>query len=80
MKIKVRLYATLRKYMPDVPSGQSVDVTVPDGATVGDLLDTLGVPRDDMRTCYVASIYRTPDYTLREGDEVALFPPVGGGA
>lgn len=80
MTVKVRLYATLRRYMPSVELGKSVEIQVPDGATVGVLLDVLSIPRDEMRTCYVAGLYRGIEHPLQEGDDVALFPPIGGGA
>ncbi len=79
IKVKVRLYATLRRYLPEMAIGQSADVRLPEGATVGALLDQLGIPRDEMRICYVGGLYSDLERQLRDGDDVALFPPVGGG-
>jgi molybdopterin converting factor subunit 1 len=64
------------------------EVEVPSGATVGVLLRILErqtskgiMDRDFWRTLAVAvnREYSSPEVVLREGDEVALLPPVSGG-
>ena len=52
---------------------------MPDGATVADVLHKLGIPRADVRICFVNGLYREPNYPLHHQDELALFPPIGGG-
>ncbi len=79
INVKVRAYATLREYLPKVGLGESAEVGVPPEATIETLLDKLGIPRAEVKLCYVGGLYREQDYALQEGDEVALFPPVGGG-
>ncbi|MCA1954518.1 MAG: MoaD/ThiS family protein [Anaerolinea sp.] len=32
-----------------------------------------------MKLCYVNGRYQEADYALNEGDEVGIFPPIGGG-
>ena len=80
MKVKVRIYAALRRYVPDVPLGQSTVLDLPPGATVGDALDQLGIPREETKVCFVVGVRRDLDYCLRDDDEVAIFPPVAGGS
>lgn len=79
INVKVRVYASLKDYLPGIGLGQSVEVTMPPGATIETLLDKLGIPRAEVKLCYVSGLYREQGYALQEGDEVALFPPVGGG-
>lgn len=79
INVKVRAYATLREYLPEVGLGESAKVAVPPEATIETLLDKLGIPRAEVKLCYVSGLYREQDYALQEGDEVALFPAVGGG-
>ena len=79
MKVKVRAYATLRRYLPDVPLGRSVELELPEGSTVGDAVDLLGIPRSEAKVCLVDSLQRDLGHRLEEGDAVVLFPPVGGG-
>jgi molybdopterin converting factor small subunit len=78
--VKVRAYASLKEYLPGSAVGESVEAVLPRGVTVDALLDTLGIPREQVKLCYVNSLYREMDHVLVEGDEVAIFPPVGGGS
>ena len=77
MIIKVRLFAGIRER-----AGRDlVEVELAEGATTADVLDELadvvaGTP------CVVAvnRCYTGPDQTIYSGDEVAIVPPVSGGA
>ncbi len=76
MKVRLILFAGLRQ-----AAGFKEDsVTLPDSATVGDLLDRR-VPQLRRRTFYVAvnEEYAQRDTVLHDGDEIALLPPVSGG-
>lgn len=77
--IKVRVYATLRHYLPDLPMGGSAGISLPEGSTVADVLDNLGIPQAEVRNCFVNGLHREPIYQLHHQDELALFPPIGGG-
>jgi molybdopterin converting factor small subunit len=74
MKIKTRLFATLRNNR-----GKEVDVEVGDGATVRDILDVLSIKREDVALLLVNGRDGSIDAVLTETDYVSLFPPVGGG-
>ena len=75
MKVSVRLFAGLRERA----GSDRVQVELPDGARVADLLAVRDVAP---RSC-VAAInreYATAASRIAPGDEVALVPPVSGGA
>src|SRR5918994_6222973 len=75
MVVSVRLFAGLRERA----GSAHVDVELPEGATVGDLLAALELAP---RSC-VAAInreYADAGTRIAPGDEVALVPPVSGGA
>jgi MoaE-MoaD fusion protein len=81
MKVTVRLFAGLRERA----GGQHVDVELPDGASVGDLLaamETTPVGRLEPGQCVVAinREYAPASALVSADDEVALIPPVSGGA
>ncbi len=80
MLVKVRAYAMLRRYLPGAAIGQSAVVELPPEATVGDALDRLGIPRAETKVCFVGGLRRDHDHRLKDGDELAVFPPVAGGA
>jgi molybdopterin converting factor subunit 1 len=83
MFIDVRLFAVLRERA----GRDSVTVEVPDGATVRDAIDavaaTPGLADVMPRVSVVMAVnreYANDDAPLAEGDELALIPPVSGGA
>jgi molybdopterin synthase catalytic subunit/molybdopterin converting factor small subunit len=75
MVVSVRLFASLRERA----GAAHVDVELPDGATVGDLLAAMELAP---RSCVAAINREYADAAARiaPGDEVALVPPVSGGA
>ena len=79
MKIFVKLFATLRPYLGNVPSGTPVEITIPDGSTLGTLIEQLALPPEEVKICFVNGRIVEPDCLLTEGDEIGIFPPIGGG-
>jgi molybdopterin converting factor small subunit len=79
IEVEVRLYATLRKYNPEAGTGEPLILQMPEGARLADLLARLGVPDGEVKTTFVNNRRQDEDYQLRDGDWVALFPPVAGG-
>jgi len=79
MRVWVRLYATLRAYLPEAGSGGKTTVELPEKATVGDLVKQLGLPSDEVKVTFVNGRARSPDWVLQPEDEVGVFPPIGGG-
>ncbi len=79
MQVEVRLYATLRRYLPDLKAGQGFSLNLPEGTTVADALAALGVPVDDAKQAFVNDQAVAWDFVLREGDSLRVFPPMAGG-
>ncbi len=77
--VRVKLFATLVDYRPGLKAGQVATIDLPDGAAVADLIRALGVPEPQVKLVFVNGIIRGRDHALGEGDEVGIFPPVGGG-
>ena len=81
MKVSVRLFAGLRERA----GGQHIEVELPDGALVGDLLAAMAstpVGAIAPGQCVVAinREYAPVSAEVRAEDEIALIPPVSGGA
>ena len=75
--VRVRLFAGLRER---AGSG-SLDVDVPDGATVAEVWPLLGLGDEPAGLLYARNrAYVEPTEALHAGDEVAVIPPVSGGA
>lgn len=84
MKIRVKLYAGLRKYRPkDIRPGE-VKQSFREGLTVSGLLKAMEIPGEEVMLILVNSedIMGKGNETgdeLHDGDMVELFPPMLGG-
>ena len=54
-------------------------VELPEGTAVEKLLANLQIPADEVKIVFVNHVIRDPDHLLANGDDVGIFPPVGGG-
>jgi len=79
MRIEVRLYASLRKYAPGKDLGEPLWVELPEGSTGADLLRVLRVPAEEGKLFILNGVREEPEVSLRDGDRVGVFPPIGGG-
>ncbi len=82
MDVTVRLFASLREFA----GAGTLALQLGDGATVADAIAQLrqgalaGLPPNAPFVAAVAREYVKEDHPLAEGDELALVPPVSGGA
>ena len=79
MEVRVKLFATLARHLADVKPGTPFEVALCSGATVEDLVEKLDLPRDQVKVVFVNGRARPMDWFLESGDEVGIFPPIGGG-
>ena len=80
MQVRVKLYASLRRYRPELRLGEAFGCELPDGATIGDLvLDVLKVPDQEVAITLVNGLRQAREYPLKEGDSVSIWPPIAGG-
>ena len=77
--VRVKLFATLRRHYPDLGIGEAMPVELPDGATIGQLIKSLRLPANEVKVVFVNGIVQGEEYALNDGDEMGVFPPVGGG-
>lgn len=82
MRIRTRFFASAREIV-----GQgTLELDAPDGATVSDVLAMLSVEYPSLAAygphlaLAVNAEYVSRDHLLQAGDELALIPPVSGGA
>jgi len=79
MKIKLKLFATLTQYLPPHPYGSAVEMDIEAGTSLGELARMLRLPPDEVKVCFVNGRICELEQVLAEGDEVGIFPPIGGG-
>jgi molybdopterin synthase sulfur carrier subunit len=77
--VHVKLFATLRELRPGLGIGEAFPVELPAGASVGSLIQQLGLPEKEVKLIFVNGIVRDLDHALADRDELGIFPPVGGG-
>ena len=77
MQITVRLFAGLRERA----GAGARDIELPEGSSVEDVWQALDLGDEPPGLLYAVNrSYAGPEHPLSEGDEVALIPPVSGGA
>jgi molybdopterin converting factor small subunit len=74
MKVKVKLFASLRAFGPDE---QVLDL--PARTTIDDVVHILRIPETVRLLKIVNGEHRPTNHVLNEGDDLALFPPIAGG-
>ena len=79
MQVTVKLYATLHRYGLGERAGTPFKIELSEEATLRDLINQLKVPPEETRIMFVNGIIQEPDWRLKDGDEVGMFPPIGGG-
>lgn len=79
MEIRVKLFATLSRHAPSAQSGRPLVIDLAPGATIEDLIKKLQLPIPEIKVVFVNGRARPLDWPLNQGDEVGIFPPIGGG-
>lgn len=79
MEITVKLFATLTRYRQGNRAGTPFTVELSENAKLCDLIDLLKIPSEETRVIFVNGIIQESEYILKDGDEVGIFPPIGGG-
>ena len=79
MKLTVKLSTTLRDCVPGYMPEAGLQADMPEGCTVAQLAQHLGLPLQDIKIVMVNGRQHKVDDLLRDGDRVAYFPAVGGG-
>jgi molybdopterin converting factor small subunit len=80
MRIELRLYASLTRFMPDQKGGSASSVIeIGEGTTISDLLEALKVPPNAVKLIFLNGIHAQGDQVLNDGDRLGIFPPVAGG-
>lgn len=81
MRVTLRLFATLRSYLPPGET-EETSVDLPEGATVRTLIDRFALPAPLTQLVLLNGVNVGRDHAsaLADGDVVSIFPPVAGGS
>jgi sulfur-carrier protein len=79
MHVTVKLFASLARFSPGGLPGTPFRLSVPELATIQDLIEQLHMPVQEAKVAFVNGLIRDLDWVLQQDDEVGIFPPIGGG-
>lgn len=74
MKIEVRLFAYFRN-----GRWKRQDMEFKDGSTLADIIREIGIKEEELSIGLINGRDGSLDREVKNGDVLALFPPVGGG-
>ena len=79
MKISVKLFGTLPQRYPGYDASQGLEVEIPDGAKVKDLLARLKIFASDGGLVVIDNLVVQHDDVLKEGVSMRIFQSAFGG-
>lgn len=88
MKICVKLFANLAQRaskngqtlkQQGIRAGIPIEIELPENSTLADLLAYLALEKGDVLITFVEGKARKLGYHLSQGEQVGIFPPLGGG-
>jgi sulfur carrier protein ThiS len=79
MKVRVKLYGTLSQRFPGYQHSQGIEVEIPDGATVEDLVALLQISESQGAVVIVEGRILKADDKVQRGAPVNVLQAIGGG-
>lgn len=79
MQVEVRVFATLRRYLPRLGIGEAKIIQVEPGTTLGQLRDMLKLPSEEVKVIMRNNLQADPEDLVNDGDRIAYIPTVAGG-
>jgi len=79
MTVTIKLSGLMTRYYKTSPKSRKATAVLKDGATVADLIDSYGIPREKVHLVVINKQRRELNDLLHEGDEVWALPLAHGG-
>ena len=83
MKLKLKLYASLKQYLPAGTPQNEAELEISEGTSVQVVLDDLNMPDGVYKLVLVNGVFINPEDRVSrcfvENDVLAIWPPVAGG-
>ena len=84
MEIELKMFMKFKRYLPEGTADGKAMITLAEGSTFVDLLSEIGMPVSEDKIIIVNGISHKQSgkvnaLQLKEGDTVAIFPPIAGG-
>jgi sulfur carrier protein ThiS len=84
MKVVFKLYASLTQYLPpESRYDNRLALELPEGSSVEQVIEPFGLPPKLVHLVLVNGVYVPPaqrlSHVLKDGDVLAIWPPIAGG-
>ena len=83
MKLRVKLYASLKPYLPVGTPKNEADIVISEGASVQSVIDGFNMPEGLYKLVLVNGVFIYPEERASRcfvaDDVLAIWPPVAGG-
>lgn len=79
MQVEVRVFATLRRHVPELGVGEALEIEVEPGTTFDQLRERLELPGEEVKVIMRNNRQVEPDDEVADGDRIAYIPAVAGG-
>lgn len=79
MQVEVRVFATLRRYLPELGISEPKVLEVPEGTTLDEIRESLGLPAEEVKVIMVNHLQAAPGDLANDGDRITFIPAVAGG-
>ena len=88
MKVYLKIFSVLIKklsdafksqYPQELKHGSVLELDLPNESSISNLIDSLNLEVNNRFLIFVNGKSRKADYILSEGDQIGIFPPIGGG-
>ncbi|MEE2709016.1 MAG: MoaD/ThiS family protein [Gemmatimonadota bacterium] len=79
MTISVKLFATLRKYLPPDAINKTATIDLDNNATTDSIIKRMNIPDDNVHLILIDGKHVTKGSNLHDGAVVSFFPPIAGG-
>jgi molybdopterin converting factor small subunit len=79
LTVEVRVFATLRQFLPELGIGEAKIIQLEPGTTLNDLREMLGLPQAGVKVIMRNNLQAFPDDLVADGDRIAYIPAVAGG-
>ena len=79
MRVVIKLFTGMKKYLPKATQNGAAEISVPDNATVKVTIEELGIPDEIPKMILVNRRHAAPGQILADGDIVSVLRPIAGG-
>jgi molybdopterin converting factor small subunit len=79
VQVEVRVFATLRRYLPELGIGEAKIIQVEPGTTLDQLRESLGLPGEEVKIIMCNNLQADPGDLVKDGDRITYIPAVAGG-